>query len=101
MRRLFKKIYINIFKKEKMAGRREGGAPAPSIGEPPLLSTVIKCQVNIAELIIMQQKLALLPAREITAFDGDPLNYHVFTRAFEHVIEDKTSSSQDRLYILE
>jgi hypothetical protein len=35
MRRLLKKIYINIFKKEKMAGRREGGAPAPSIGVPP------------------------------------------------------------------
>ena len=65
------------------------------------LSTVIKGQGNLAELIITQQKLALLPAREITAFDGDPLNYHVFMRAFEHVIEDKTSSSQDRLYFLE
>ena len=61
------------------------------------LSTVIKGQGNLAELIITQQKLALLPAREITAFDGDPLNYHVFMRAFEHVIEDKTSSSQDTL----
>ena len=39
------------------------------------LSTVIKGQGNLAELIITQQKLALLPAREITAFDGDPLNY--------------------------
>ena len=38
------------------------------------LSTVIKGQGNLAELIITQQKLALLPAREITAFDGDPLN---------------------------
>ena len=36
MRRLLKNICINIFKKEKMAGRREGGSPAPSIGEPPL-----------------------------------------------------------------
>ena len=65
------------------------------------LSTVVKGQGNIADLIIMQQKLALLPARDITAFDGDPLQYQVFIKAFEHVIEDKTSSSQDRLYFLE
>ena len=36
MRKIIKKyIYKYIFKK-KMAGRREGGAQAPSIGEPPL-----------------------------------------------------------------
>ena len=34
-------------------------------------------------------------------FDGDPLNFMPFMRAFEHGIEDKTSSHQDRLYYLE
>jgi hypothetical protein len=73
-----------------------------AVPKTPLQHTVETFgQGNLAELIITQQKLALLPAREITAFDGDPLNYHVFMRAFEHVIEDKTSSSQDRLYFLE
>ncbi|KAJ8402854.1 hypothetical protein AAFF_G00361680 [Aldrovandia affinis] len=49
----------------------------------------------------MQQKLALLPAREIAVFNGDPLTYQSFIRAFEYLVEDKTSSSQDRLYFLE
>ncbi|KAJ8391888.1 hypothetical protein AAFF_G00083590 [Aldrovandia affinis] len=58
-------------------------------------------QRDIADLIIMQQKLALLPAREIAVFNGDPLTYQSFMRAFEYLVEDKTSSSQDRLYFLE
>ncbi|KAK0150310.1 hypothetical protein N1851_008772 [Merluccius polli] len=58
-------------------------------------------QSDIADLIIMQQKLSLLPAREVTVYDGDPLTYHSFIRSFEYLIEGKTSSSADRLYFLE
>ncbi|XP_034086675.1 uncharacterized protein LOC117555808 [Gymnodraco acuticeps] len=65
------------------------------------LDTVIQRQRDIADLIIMQQKLTLLPTMEIKVFDGDPLEYQSFMRAFEHLIEDKTASSHDRLYFLD
>ena len=58
-------------------------------------------QTDIAELIIMQQKLAMLPTMEVPIFGGDLLMYESFIQAFKHLIEDKTSSSQDRLYFLE
>lgn len=43
---------------------------------------------------------ATLPQRNITIFDGDPLQCTSFIRTFEHV-EEKTSSYQDCLYFLE
>lgn len=46
------------------------------------LSTVVQRQRDIADLIVMQRKLALLLAREITVFDGDPLTYQSFMQAF-------------------
>lgn len=64
-------------------------------------STVVQRQNDIAELIIKQQNLSLLPKREVPMFDGDPLSYQSFIHALKHLIEDKTSSSQDRLYFLE
>eukprot|EP00063_Salmo_salar_P065884 XP_014040719.1 PREDICTED: uncharacterized protein LOC106593859 [Salmo salar] len=65
------------------------------------LSTVMQRQNEIADLLVLQHKQATLPVREIPMFDGDPLNFRPFMRAFEHGIEDKTSSHQDRLYYLE
>jgi hypothetical protein len=58
-------------------------------------------QNEIADLLVLQHKQATLPVREMTTFDGDPLNVRPFMRAFEQGIEDKTSSHQDRLYYLE
>ena len=37
----------------------------------------------------------------VPIFDGDPMEYGAFVRAFENVIESKTSSSSERLYYLE
>ena len=51
--------------------------------------------------MIMQQNLSLLPKREVPVFKGDPLSYQPFMHAFKYLTEDKTSSSQDRLYFLE
>lgn len=56
---------------------------------------------NFFELIVSQQKLSLLPAREIAVFGGNPLTYQSFIHAFEHLIEDNTKNNQDRLYYLE
>ena len=65
------------------------------------IRTLVKSQKDITELMIMQQNLSLLPKREVPMFKGDPLQYQPFMHAFKYLIEDKTSSSQDRLYFLE
>lgn len=55
----------------------------------------------ITDLIVQQQKLSSLPTRHVPVFNGEPLNFKPFMQAFEHCIESKTNSSQDRLYYLE
>ncbi|KAK0142765.1 hypothetical protein N1851_019297 [Merluccius polli] len=68
---------------------------------PENVVDVLKRQNDITEILIKQQKASLLPVREIPSFDGDPLHFHSFIRAFEHGIENKTDNMQDRLYYLE
>lgn len=63
--------------------------------------TVMQRQNDIADLLALQHKQVSLPAREIPVFDGNPLNYQTFMRAFHDGIEEKTSSYQDMLYYLE
>ncbi len=57
--------------------------------------------VAITDLIVQQQKMSSLPTRHVPVFNGEPLNFKPFMQAFEHCIESKTNSSQDRLYYLE
>ncbi len=63
--------------------------------------TVMQRQNDIADLLVWQHKQASLPARQIPVFEGNPLNYQIFIRAFQHNIEEKTNSCQDTLYYLE
>lgn len=58
-------------------------------------------QNNITDLLIKQQKLSTLPPQNISIFKGDPLEYRLFIRAFDHGVESKTESSKDRLYFME
>ncbi|GAA6085463.1 uncharacterized protein LOC117545953 [Tachysurus ichikawai] len=55
----------------------------------------------IAALIVQQQRVNSLPSRDLHVFNGEPLSFRPFMQAFEHHIENNTSSSQDRLYYLE
>ena len=49
----------------------------------------------------MQKTLALtLPQPEIPVFSGNPVEYNDFVRAFDSLIEGKTSSPSARLYYL-
>ena len=41
-----------------------------------------------------------LPQPEISVFSGDPVKHSDFVRAFENLIESKTSSPNSRLYYL-
>ena len=56
---------------------------------------------QLKELLHQQQQQTLamtLPEPEISAFSGDPVDYSDFVRAFENLIETKTSSPNSRLY---
>ena len=58
-------------------------------------------QNKIVEMLVTQQKKSSLPNPGVPNFDGDPLEYGSFIRAFENIIESKTSSSSEGLYYLE
>lgn len=62
---------------------------------------IMRKQNEITTLLIQQQCLSALPKREIPLFDGDPLKYHTFIKAFENGVERNTTSNPDRLYFLE
>lgn len=65
------------------------------------LCSVMTRQNNITELMVKQQRMMTLPPLDIPTFSGNPLDYNVFIRAFEHGVESRTESLKDRLYFLE
>ena len=56
-------------------------------------------QNRIMEMLAMQQKKSNIPQQRIPIFDGDPIKYDAFARAFENVIETKTSNSSERFRV--
>lgn len=72
----------------------------PAQGDP-LLEILKKQEELTAHLVQQQAKPRILPKKEIPTFDGDPLQYIPFIRAFEHGIEQKTTNLKDQLYFLE
>lgn len=52
-------------------------------------------------MLVKQQTRSYLPPEDIAVFKGDPLTYKSFVRAFEHAVDSKTDSYQDKLYYLE
>lgn len=65
------------------------------------LCYVLKRQNDITEFLVKQQRLIMLPPQSIPVLKGDPINYTLFIRAFEHYVENKTENNSDRLYFLE
>ena len=64
--------------------------------------TALHVQQNrIVELLAVNQNRSKLPQPHVPVFDGDPINYRTFIRAFESLIESRTVSSVDRMYYLE
>lgn len=66
-----------------------------------VICTIMQKQNEITTMLVQQQLAATLPQREIPVFDGNPLQCISFIRAFEHCVEERTSSYQDCLYFLE
>ena len=53
------------------------------------LCTIMHKQNDITAAFVQQQRLLSLPSRDILVFNGDPLQYRNFIRAFEHGVESK------------
>ncbi|XP_072171980.1 uncharacterized protein [Diadema setosum] len=58
-------------------------------------------QNQLTQLLLECHMKSSLPQRNVQPFDGNPMYFHSFMRAFEHVIESKTTDNSDRLYFLE
>lgn len=79
-----------------------GSAPLEvNVPSSSVLADVLKRQNEITELLVKQQITSLLPNREIPIFDGDPLQFRSFIRAFQQGVGSKTDNMQDRLNYLE
>ncbi|KAK0148069.1 hypothetical protein N1851_012226 [Merluccius polli] len=64
-----------------------------------LLSLMAR-QTEISALLVQQHNISHLPKREIQMFDGDPLHYHAFIRAFVRNVEERTGDAGDCLHFL-
>ena len=72
-------------------------APITVTGDGNNLVSIMARQNKITAMLVQQQSLSSLPNPEIQVFDGDPLLYHAFMRAFEHNVEEKTGDARDCL----
>ena len=58
-------------------------------------------QNRVMEEFVKQQQRNILPRRRVPTFDGNPLEYCTFMRAFETVIKSKEPDHAGRLYYFE
>ncbi len=83
----------NVSSRSRIPGSSDGGFDSTQ--------NVLQKQREITELLIQHQKSHHLPPREIPVFEGDPLQFSLFTKAFKHCVEEKTNNKGDCLYFLE
>ena len=74
---------------------------ARQMGDNKDLHQVLQKQSVITETLVRQHNLASLPRKEVPVFKGDPLTYKSFIRSFEHAVESKADTYQDKFYYLE
>jgi len=58
-------------------------------------------QTRIMEMLAINQNKSKLPQPRVPTFNGNPVEYRTFARAFESLIESRTTSGTERLYYLE
>ena len=58
-------------------------------------------QNRIVEILAQNQNRRKLPQPCVSVFDGNPMGYRTFISAFASLVEARTFSSTDRLYLLE
>ena len=62
---------------------------------------ILAQQNRVMEEFVKQQQRNSLPRRQVPVFDGNPLQYCTFIRAFDTVIEPREPDYAGRLYYLE
>ena len=77
------------------------GQPMPQNNDTSEFCRVMHRQTELTELIVKNQQLSRLPKRDVPVFHGDPLEFKTFIRAFEHAIDSRAESSEDKLHFLE
>ena len=75
--------------------------PVLNDGNQGDIYNIIQRQNDITALLVQQNLSSTLPPRDIPVYDGDPLQYEVFIRAFERGVERKTDDYSDCLHFLE
>lgn len=70
--------------------------PPPGQNQPAVDHySVLQQQNDITALLVQMQTSQLLPHWEIPTYDGDPLQFNSFMKAFEHCVEAKTYCKGD------
>jgi len=64
------------------------------------MTDLVRNQGNLTKLLLDQHIQSSLPKRSLQPFNGNPLQYTTFIRAFEYTIENKTEDNRDRLNFL-
>ena len=65
------------------------------------LMTLQEKQTELSSMLIQQQRISHLPAKEPPFFTGDAFDYPAFVTAFDSIISANVLSNRDRLYFLE
>lgn len=86
---------------EEMKSSPTTTSPPQQTSKPPDSSGNTEKHLELTRMLLECHMKPSLPQRSIQPFNGDPLNFHSFLRAFEHGIEMKTTDALDRLYFLE
>lgn len=73
----------------------------PQINQQPSVMDIMQRQNDITAMLVQQIMNSVLPPRDIPVFDGDPLQYKSFIRAFENGVEVKSTNWSDCLHFLE
>lgn len=85
----------------KSMGHVHSQTPTLSDGRQNDIVSIMQRQNYISSLLIQQNLSSSLPPRDIPVFNGDPLQYQAFVRAFENGVEEKTKNVGDCLHFLE
>lgn len=73
----------------------------PPVEQQASIIDTMQRQNDIAAMLVQQNLSSVLPPRNIPVFDGDPLQYKSFIRAFENGVEGKSSNWSACLHFLE
>lgn len=95
----------HVYRPTRIQGNSTGHAhsqtPVPSDSSQNYILNIMQKQNDITSLLVQQNSASVLPPRDIPVFDGDPLQFQAFMRAFENGVEEKTADLSDCLHFLE